>query len=300
MQTVEGLTTGLPISGLNARESPRGGRAHGAAFARVARVPLGASMISSRKPTCTPDRANDLRGVISPNAASGQSPGRPLAVRVVVPAIGLTAVRSGFGSSLCHPHLTHHPKRSERLWENRRGCETVLDTQRCFTAPDAWAGGDYEVKIWLGTPSDERINEALASVWESPLLEGPYSDPRKEPAAQPRVSPVEDHLYGVARIAGQQLPFASFVLREVDHDGNRRTDYLYLSLPLGALGTIYSARGVSVWRSRGRANLATRNRQVVPSTSSRSQKSFHFPARRCGFRSRDDGSRRLRSDSVLR
>ncbi len=117
---------------------------------------------------------------------------------------------------------------------------TVLDTKRCFTSPEAWAGGDYELKIWLGAPSDERISEALASIWESSLLQGPYCDPHKEPAEQTRVSPAEDLLYGLAHISGRQLPFRTFVLREEDEHGNRHADFLYLSLPLGGLETIYS------------------------------------------------------------
>jgi hypothetical protein len=117
---------------------------------------------------------------------------------------------------------------------------TVLDTQRRFTAPDAWTGGFYELKIRLGAPSDERISQALTSVWESSLLEGPYCERHKEPADQPRISPTEDHLYGVAHISGRCLPFSTFVLREEDQHGNRHADFLYLCLPLGGLGTIYS------------------------------------------------------------
>ena len=117
---------------------------------------------------------------------------------------------------------------------------TVLDTQRCFTAPDAWAGGFYELTICLGAPSDERISEALTSIWESSLLEGPYCERHKEPADQSRISPTEDHLYGLAHINGRCLPFGTFVLREKGQHGNRQADFLSLCLPLGGLGTVYS------------------------------------------------------------
>lgn len=117
--------------------------------------------------------------------------------------------------------------------------EMASESQRCFTIPDVWHGGYYELKIWLGTPSDPRITVALQSVWESSLLEGPYAHREREPAEQPVVSPVDDHLLGVAQIGGTRLPFGTYLVREEDELGSRVADFLGLYLPLGGLSTIY-------------------------------------------------------------
>lgn len=115
----------------------------------------------------------------------------------------------------------------------------ALNTHRCFTISDVWTGGHYELKIWLGPPSDARIGEALASIWESPLLEGPYRERDKEPADQPLSGPVGDHLFGLAKIRGVRLPFGTFVVREEDQRGTRLGDFVDLYLPLGGLSIIY-------------------------------------------------------------
>jgi len=114
--------------------------------------------------------------------------------------------------------------------------EAELNTQ-LFADSNAWAGGYYELKIWLGDPSDERIREAMASLWESPMLEGPFD--RDDKTSLRRVPSVGDHLSGLARIRGESLPLSTFVVREEDLDGKRTADFLFVGLPLGGLGTIY-------------------------------------------------------------
>jgi hypothetical protein len=131
-----------------------------------------------------------------------------------------------------------------------------LNADRCFTIPGVWAGGHHQLKICLGSPSDARINEALASVWESYLLKGPYQERDEEPPDQPRVSPIDDHLFGMAQISGSRLPFGAFVIREEDQRGNRLADFVDLYLPLGGLATIYpigsysfgSIQAAKTWR----------------------------------------------------
>ena len=95
------------------------------------------------------------------------------------------------------------------------------------------------MKIWLGPPSDALIGEALTSIWESSLLEGPYRERRKEPDDQSRIPPVDDHLFGLANISDVRLPFGTFVVREEDQSGSRLADFIDLYLPLGGLATIY-------------------------------------------------------------
>jgi hypothetical protein len=111
-----------------------------------------------------------------------------------------------------------------------------------FTAPDAWAGGFYEIALEIGPRSDDRLRAALAALWAHPDLDGCYPDRGREPDRQPRVPPAclegGSHLLGVARLPnGTRTACGTCLIREVG-DG---PDWLGFYLPLGSLGTAYPA-----------------------------------------------------------
>lgn len=113
-----------------------------------------------------------------------------------------------------------------------------------FTADDVWFGGLYELALELGPRSDDRLRNALRSLWSHPDLRGCFLDRNKEPDDQSQVSPdcIEDgtHLQGVARLPnGASVACGSCVIREVD-DGS---DWLDFYLPMGSLSTAYPVGG---------------------------------------------------------
>ena len=115
----------------------------------------------------------------------------------------------------------------------------ALNKKHDFADPDVWTGGYYELVIWLGLPSEARIGEALSSIWNSPLLDGPYRYRDREPDDQPRIPPVEDHLFGLARIRDHWLPCGAYIVRKEDESGARVGDFFSLYIPLSGLSTVY-------------------------------------------------------------
>lgn len=118
------------------------------------------------------------------------------------------------------------------------------------------------MKIYLGPPSDNRIQEALTAIWTSPQVTGPYQSRDVEPAQQERrEAPLhsEGHLYGTVTIRdGIETPCATYTHREEDSDGTRVADFVSFYIPLSALSLLYMVgdypfgdhASASSWRSQ--------------------------------------------------
>jgi hypothetical protein len=132
--------------------------------------------------------------------------------------------------------------------------------ERYFTPADVWRGGSYELKIALGTASDERLTAALRAIWSHPSLYGCFTGPNSEPWDQipVRFEDAEDpfSLYGLIRTSDRLLPCTTYVVREKDESGNLPSDFVGLWVPLGALRKVFTvgtfpfghADQASVWR----------------------------------------------------
>jgi len=133
---------------------------------------------------------------------------------------------------------------------------------RLFTEPGIWSGGFYEMKFYLGPPSDSRIQEALTAIWTSPQVTGPYQSRDVEPAQQERSDALhnsEGHLYGIVTIQGSiETPCATYTHREQDSDGTRVADFVSFYIPLSALSRLFpfgvypfgDHASASSWRSQ--------------------------------------------------
>lgn len=113
-------------------------------------------------------------------------------------------------------------------------------TTPCFTRPDAWSGGSFEILIHLGATDQQRLKAALCRIWEHPALEGCWQDNRVEPGLAARVDPqalpleAHSHFYGLACLPnGCEAPCSTYTVQ--DEDG----DWLYFGIPLGSLGYCY-------------------------------------------------------------
>lgn len=111
-----------------------------------------------------------------------------------------------------------------------------------FTSKNAWSGGYYELAIGLGPRCDVRLANALAGMWASPNLEGPYLRRDVHPSTQNRVDPGEnwcERLFGLGVLANdKKIPCGSYFTR---FDGG--LDWLVLFLPLASLEKIYGFGG---------------------------------------------------------
>jgi hypothetical protein len=116
-----------------------------------------------------------------------------------------------------------------------------------FTDDENWRGGYYELAIDLGprsgTESENRLANALASVWADPQLDGCYVDRWRGRSDQDKVPPALTDpaeprtLYGVAHLPSEStIVCSTTIVRETD-DGRRTPhDWIALCLPTGALG----------------------------------------------------------------
>jgi hypothetical protein len=132
--------------------------------------------------------------------------------------------------------------------------------ERYFTPADVWRGGSYELKIALGTATDERLVAALCAIWSHPSLYGCFTNGNSEPWDQilVRLEDAEDpfSLFGIIRISDRLLPCTTYVVREKDESGNLISDFVGLWVPMGALGKVFTvgtfpfgdADKASAWR----------------------------------------------------
>lgn len=116
-------------------------------------------------------------------------------------------------------------------------------TTPCFTAPGVWSGGNYELVLFLGAPSESNISESLRIVWSSSCLRGPYLSRDSEPWEQEQMKSdlaSVDRLFGVAKIAPKiDFPCCTYIVREENDSGERVGDFLGLYIPLCAIGAVY-------------------------------------------------------------
>src|SRR5438874_1229857 len=110
----------------------------------------------------------------------------------------------------------------------------------CFTAPDAWLGGYYELALEFAPLPDERLDAALQALGEAARLDGYYLRPDVEPPLQERVPPLwaaleaGNHLRGAVTLPyGQRVPCGIYGVREVT------AVWLGQYVPLGSLAGIY-------------------------------------------------------------
>lgn len=119
---------------------------------------------------------------------------------------------------------------------------TTNPNQPCFTLPQVWDGGYYELDLYFGASSEDNMLAAVRALWQPPDLEGPYGVRDKEPADQPLVHDVAefDALFGIARFRGVRVPCGMFGIGHENDDGRRVPgDHLSLSFPLGALSLVF-------------------------------------------------------------
>jgi hypothetical protein len=112
-------------------------------------------------------------------------------------------------------------------------------SRRLFTPDYVWVGGEFELAMEFAPGSDERLRSAVRALWIHPDLEGCYADTHREPADQPRIEPDwhdgDTRLLGVIRVPnGERVACISGVMRL---EGG--SDWLVLSIPMGALGDAY-------------------------------------------------------------
>ena len=140
------------------------------------------------------------------------------------------------------------------------------------------------------------------------MRDGPYRERGKQLADQPRVSPVDDHLFGLAQIGGVQLPISTFVVREEDEHGCRVADFLSVGLPLGGLSIMYlvgsypfgSLDAARIWRP----DLDAWFLQLLRGSFSQLARAYsgirpHRTNRRLQFRRRSHPQRPISSRKVI-
>lgn len=146
--------------------------------------------------------------------------------------------REPTGRSLTHPRARVSPRRERearlRSWP-----------ERCFTVPNIWTGGHYQLKLCLGSPVEGNIQSVLKAIWQAPHVEGPYALRDKEPSDQPLVpaGTQHDHLFGIAAIRGYRVPCGTFVVREEGSTETRLADFICFYIPLSALSLAYDVGG---------------------------------------------------------
>jgi hypothetical protein len=108
--------------------------------------------------------------------------------------------------------------RRARCKSEERGITLQPQVRPCFTIPDVWSGGYYELELYLGPPSEANIRAALHAVWQHPALEGPFADRDKEPSDQAIVATdaETEHygLFGFTQIGGVRIPCETFVVNK--------------------------------------------------------------------------------------
>ena len=112
-----------------------------------------------------------------------------------------------------------------------------------FTAPDTWVGGLYELALELPGRTDFVITQALATIWQVPVLNGCYVRNDVKPDAQKRINgwnvPHDRHVYGIAQLPNSKLCACGTYVSDFDADGL----WVALYLPLGSLGRAYQIGG---------------------------------------------------------
>jgi hypothetical protein len=140
-----------------------------------------------------------------------------------------------------------------------RGITLQPQIPPCFTIPDVWSGGYYELELYLGPPSEANIRAALHAVWQRPALEGPFADRDKEPSDQAIVATdaERDGLFGFTQIRGVRIPCRTSVVRLEDDNGTRIDDFVSICYPMSGLSLVFdvgsfpfgSIKAVPDWRA---------------------------------------------------
>lgn len=106
---------------------------------------------------------------------------------------------------------------------------------------DAWSGGSYELMLELGPHPYPRNARVLEALWSYPKLEGCYAVRDIEPDQQTQIPYQEcgDECYGVATLApSQRVACRASILEDLEG-----SDWLDLTIDLGALGSVYPVGG---------------------------------------------------------
>jgi len=115
--------------------------------------------------------------------------------------------------------------------------------ERYFTPAEVWRDGSYELKIALGTATDERLIAALRAIWSNPLVFGCYTEGDCEPWKQIQVpfEKAEDplSLYGLVQISNRFLPCTTYAVQEKDESGTPVGDFVGFWIPLAALSRVF-------------------------------------------------------------
>ena len=115
--------------------------------------------------------------------------------------------------------------------------------KQVFTAPNTWVGGLYELAVELPGRTDFVISQALATIWQVPVLNGCYVSNEVEPDVQKRINgwnvPHDRHVYGIAQLPNGKSCACGTYVSDFDADGL----WVALYLPLGSLGRAYQIGG---------------------------------------------------------
>ena len=123
---------------------------------------------------------------------------------------------------------------------HKRYLSFLIPNSRYFTDRQAWVGGFYELSLQIRPHSDEKLFEALKTLWQHPALEGCYLKRDIEPVNQKRMAPSlplesPERLYGLATLHSEERITCGSVILP-DHLGS---DWLDFYVPLGSLSTVY-------------------------------------------------------------
>lgn len=113
-----------------------------------------------------------------------------------------------------------------------------------FTAPDAWAGGEFGISMFLGRVDSHYAREFLRALWAWPHIEGCWLDRTKEPDEASRLHPLDidlddsprpgSALFGLVELPnGCRCPCGSIVMD--DDDGF----WVEFVMPIASLGRCY-------------------------------------------------------------
>jgi hypothetical protein len=106
-----------------------------------------------------------------------------------------------------------------------------------------WYGGFYELAIeYVPKGDDERLLKAIAAIWGSPLLTGPWQDRNQFGEASFLPDSLEfdsdNHLYGVLELPNRQsLGCLTVLVRESDDSDS--TDRVDFCIPTGMLDLVF-------------------------------------------------------------
>ena len=119
---------------------------------------------------------------------------------------------------------------------------------------DAWAGSNYQLAIRLGAPNDAVLQTATRALLRAAGIEGLWRNapdhPERIEGDTWTLQPDDDHLYGVVELpSGQSVICGVMAIRYEGDD-----DWLYLDLPLAALGRLDARIGAYPFGADGEAS----------------------------------------------